>query len=87
MRALSISYVPARRDSLAEFVHSLPCVLYESTDALEIRYVSANVAELLGFEADELADSLFLLKDHVFAQDIGLFEDRLDFSSNAKSLT
>jgi len=77
MRAVPIPYVPACRDSLAEFVNSLPCVIYESTRMLEIRNVSSNVAEFLGFEAHELVGSLFSLRAQVFAQDIEFFEEQL----------
>ena len=50
--------VPSERDPY--FSESLPCVVYECNDSLEVTFVSANILQLLGLDPAEVLGSRLL---------------------------
>lgn len=59
------------------FSESLPCVMYECNDSLELTYVSRNVSELLGLEASELIGRPLLSEERLPTEDLIRLSNRL----------
>jgi signal transduction histidine kinase len=56
---------------------SLPCVLYECNDSLELTYISENIAELIGVESSELIGTRLLSQERIPAEDLIRVSNRL----------
>ncbi len=59
------------------FTENLPCVLYECNAVFEFTYVSENISELLGLDANELVGSRLLSDQRIPVEDLTLLSNRL----------
>jgi signal transduction histidine kinase len=60
------------------FEETLPCVLYECNASLQLTYVSNNISELLGIDANELIGNRLLSEERIPVEDLVLLSNRLD---------
>ncbi|MGH7846300.1 MAG: ATP-binding protein [Candidatus Binatia bacterium] len=69
----------------AEFLKTLPCIVYQSAASGQLTFISENVAELLGFESQELLGTT--LWESVFPADVDLFRQTLKDLDQVRSVT